>query len=364
MIGPAARVLGFAVSSSSASATSRMRSSRSSRFSPLLRGDLGELRLAAPLLRLEPVLGQLRHHPGRVRVGHVDLVDRDDDRHLGRARVGDRLARLRHDAVVGGDDEHGDVGDLRAAGAHGRERLVARRVDERDPAAGVLDLVGADVLRDPAGLGGDDVRLADAVEERRLAVVDVAHDGDDRRPRQEILLGVLELLEDLFLVGGVLDRDLAVELGADQVDLLVRQRLRRRLHLPHAHQDLDDLRQRDAERLREVADADAGLDADRAGRRRPGRALDAALGPVGRLAAIPGTAARSAAALDDDAALPARARRALAGPDGPVGTIRISHQRQCRAARAPDRRRLALRSVRAKARRSRARSKHINLGHV
>ena len=97
-------------------------------------------------------------HAVGVRVGQVDLVDRDDDRHLGRARVRDRLARLRHDAVVGGDDEHGDVRDLRAAGAHGGERLVARRVEERDLAAVVLDLVGADVLRDPAGLGLDDRR--------------------------------------------------------------------------------------------------------------------------------------------------------------------------------------------------------------
>ena len=50
----------------------------------------------------------------------------------------------------------------------------------------LLDLVGADVLGDAAGLAGDDVGLADRVEQRRLAVVDVAHDGDDRRPRHEV----------------------------------------------------------------------------------------------------------------------------------------------------------------------------------
>ena len=47
-----------------------------------------------------------------------------------------------------------------------------------------LDLVGADVLRDAAGLAAGDVRLADLVEQARLAVVDVTHDGDDRRPRR------------------------------------------------------------------------------------------------------------------------------------------------------------------------------------
>ena len=51
-------------------------------------------------------------------------------------------------------------------------------------------VVRADVLRDAAGLARDDVRLADVVEQRRLAVVDVTHDRDDRRARLELLSGV------------------------------------------------------------------------------------------------------------------------------------------------------------------------------
>ena len=73
----------------------------------------------------------------RVGVGArlVDLVDGDDDRDLGRLGVVDRLDRLRHDAVVGGDDEDDDVGHLGAAGAHRGEGLVAGRVEEDDVAA-------------------------------------------------------------------------------------------------------------------------------------------------------------------------------------------------------------------------------------
>ena len=71
-------------------------------------------------------------HALRVGVVLVDLVDRHHDRHVGGAGVVDRLDRLRHDAVVGGDDEHDDVGRLGAAGPHLRERRVAGRVDERD----------------------------------------------------------------------------------------------------------------------------------------------------------------------------------------------------------------------------------------
>src|SRR5207245_7635987 len=52
-------------------------------------------------------------------------------------------------AVVGGHHEDDDVGRLGAAGAHRRERLVPWRVQERNLAVPSLDLVGADVLRDP-----------------------------------------------------------------------------------------------------------------------------------------------------------------------------------------------------------------------
>ena len=51
---------------------------------------------------------------------------------LGGLGVVDGLDRLRHDAVVGRDHQHDDVGDVGAAGAHGGEGLVAGRVEEGD----------------------------------------------------------------------------------------------------------------------------------------------------------------------------------------------------------------------------------------
>ena len=211
MTTPEASAFGLALSSSS-SATTRIVSSRSSRPSLRLGRDVDELGVAAPLGRLQAALGHLGAHAGRVRALLVDLVDRDDDRHLGRLGVVDRLVGLRLHAVVGGDDDHRDVGDLRAAGAHGGERLVARGVEEGDRLAVVVDLVGADVLGDAAGLARDDLGLADRVEQRRLAVVDVAHDRDDRRALDEVLVGVLEGRLVVDVVGGVDDLDLLVEL--------------------------------------------------------------------------------------------------------------------------------------------------------
>ena len=150
-----------------------------------LRRDRHERHVAAVLLDDDAGLGQLGLHPIRVRIGLVDLVERDDDRHLGRLGVADRLERLGHDAVVGRHDDDRDVGHARAAGAHRRERLVARGVEEDDALAVVGDLARPDVLGDAAALAGRDLGRPDGVEQARLAVVDVAHDGHDRGPRLE-----------------------------------------------------------------------------------------------------------------------------------------------------------------------------------
>jgi predicted TPR repeat methyltransferase len=85
--------------------------------------------------------------------------------------------------------EDHEVGDLAAARAHRREGLVAGRVEERDHAARRLHVVRADVLGDAARLAHRHARLADRVEERGLAVVDVAHHGDHRRARHEAASG-------------------------------------------------------------------------------------------------------------------------------------------------------------------------------
>ena len=136
-----------------------------------------------------------------------------------------------------------------------------------------LGLVRADVLGDAPRLGLDHGGLANRVEERRLAVVDVTHDRHDRRARNEVRLVVLVLLRLELLFRRVLDRDLALDLGRDQLDLLVGERLRRRAHLAERHEDLDQLGHRDAERPGEVLDGRAGLDDRGPGGRCDGRLL-------------------------------------------------------------------------------------------
>ena len=83
-----------------------------------------------------------------------------------------------------------------------------------------LHLVGADVLGDAAGFACRHVGFANGVEQRGLAVIDVAHDGDHGRTRNFELAGVFGF-ENLFdgLVGDLLfvadDGGGGAELGGD-----------------------------------------------------------------------------------------------------------------------------------------------------
>ena len=140
---------------------------------------------------------------------------------------------------------------LRSAGAHQRERLVTRRVEEDDVLVVLLadrHEIRADVLRDAAGFALGDAGRPNRVEQRRLAVIDVAHHGDDRGAR-DLILGVdrfgLDLHQLLFEaarlhVGAELPRDLARRVDVDRrVDGHHHPAIEQRLeHVLHAHVEL------------------------------------------------------------------------------------------------------------------------------
>ena len=102
-------------------------------------------------------------------------------------------------------------------------------------------LIGADVLRDAAGLARHHVGLADGVEKRRLAVVDVTHDGDDGRARLERAFVVLLADKARLDVGfgdalGRVAEFLHDELGGIGIDHIVDL-----VHLAFFHQVFDDV---------------------------------------------------------------------------------------------------------------------------
>ncbi len=206
------------------------------------RRNFNILGLAAHLFDDDLVLQQLLADPVGVGTGAVDLVDRHDQRHAGGLSMFDRLDRLRHHAIVGGDNQHHDVGGRGTARAHGGEGLMARRVEEGDQRAGrCFHLIGADMLGDATGLTGSHGGLAQGIQQAGLAVVDMAHDGDDRRARLQIMLFILLALQPDLHVGirhaaGFMAEFAHHQLGGVGIDILGDGR-----HHAHLHQGAHNL---------------------------------------------------------------------------------------------------------------------------
>ena len=162
-----------------------------------------------------------------------------------------RLDGLRLDSVIRSDNQDRDVGHLGTTRTHSREGLVTRCVDDRQRAVAIggvrHGLVRPDVLRNTPGFTADHVGLADRVEQFGLTVIDVTHHGHHRRPRLEIaglalVLSEFEvegLQEFAVFVLGRNDLDIEIQLGAQQHQGVIIDRLRRRHHLAETDEDLD-----------------------------------------------------------------------------------------------------------------------------
>ena len=207
-----------------------------------LGGDGADDGVAAVLLRDELVLHDLLLDALRVGARLIHLVDGHNDGDLRGLGVVDGLDGLRHDAVVCGHHQDGHIGTHGAAGAHGGEGLVARRVQEGDLPAAHIDGVGADVLGDAAGLCGGHIGLAHRVEQARLAVVDMAHDHHHRAAGDELGIRVLVVVDQAVLDGhDHLFFHLTAKVHGDEGGGVVVDGLAQGGHDAHLHQRLDHL---------------------------------------------------------------------------------------------------------------------------
>ena len=97
--------------------------------------------------------------------------------------------------------------------------------------------------------------MTDGVEEARLAVVDVAHDGDDRCARLKVG-GIVVEREGVLLLGGD-DLDLTTQVVGNELDEVVGHGLRHGERRTQQEQALDDVVGRNVERLGELLDGNA-----------------------------------------------------------------------------------------------------------
>ena len=111
------------------------------------------------------------------------------------------LDGLGHDSVVSRNYEDRDIGRLCASRSHRGKRLVSGGVEEGKLSVADLYSVSTDVLCDTACLSGGYVRVSYSIEERGLAVVNVTHYADNGCAVNQLILGVLGLVEELFFDG-------------------------------------------------------------------------------------------------------------------------------------------------------------------
>ena len=221
----------------------------------LLGRNLAKDRIAAPFLREQLVFGQGLTDLRRIGARFVHFIDGHDNGNSGHLGMVDRLHRLPHHPVVGGHDQNHDIRHLGPPGAHGREGLMARRIEENDVAPVDADMIGADGLGDPPHLAVDHVRLPDGIQQGCLAVVHVTHDGHDRRPGLQIFrrgFGFLKGFVDDTL-GGL---DLIVEIGGNQRRRIEIDRLVDGHHQTQRDQFVDHIRCLDPHPLGQFSDAD------------------------------------------------------------------------------------------------------------
>ena len=176
------------------------------------------------------MLGQLLHDAIRIGVVAINLVDGHDDRNVGCLRVIERFECLRHDTVIGGHNQDDDVGRFSTTCTHGGERLVARGVEERQESTIEFGLIRTNVLRDATGFAGDNVGVTNLIEKFGLAMIDMTHDGDDRRAVGPRLVGVVvdivveqkKLLEfDFLLFARVHETDLGTNFSSKEFNHVV-----------------------------------------------------------------------------------------------------------------------------------------------
>ena len=135
------------------------------------------------------------------------------------------LYSLRHDTVVGGNNQDYDICKMGTAGTHLGECLVARSIQEYNAASVDLDLVCTDVLGDAAELGGSHVGRPDCIQKLGLTMVYMAHYCNNRRTFHNVGIVALLAFYNGLVVQGYNVHLAAVFIGQDRscvgIDLLV-----------------------------------------------------------------------------------------------------------------------------------------------
>ena len=200
------------------------------------------------------MIGHFALDPVRIGVRLIHLVDGNDDRDIGSPGMVNGFLGLRHDTVIGSDDDDRDIGNTGTAGPHGGKRFVTRCIQKCDPPPVDGNLVRTDMLGNTAGFAAGYLGGPDGVKQGCLAVVNVTHDGNDRRPLLQqffrIFLFILKTVFFPFLDLGRFD----FIFQTDCFNHVIIQRTVDGDHLPGHEENLDQITGIPADFLRQFPD--------------------------------------------------------------------------------------------------------------
>ena len=131
------------------------------------------------------MLHQLVLHVGRIGARLINLVDSDNNRHICILGMVDCLDGLRHNAIVSSYHQNGNICYLGTAGTHSSKSLMARSIQKDNLLALAFYLICTDMLGNAASLVACYRCLADNVQKGCLAVVNVSHNGNNRRTKYQ-----------------------------------------------------------------------------------------------------------------------------------------------------------------------------------
>ena len=181
------------------------------------------------------MLGEFLPNPLQVRFGLVYLVNRNDNRHFSGLRMIDSFDGLRHNTIIGCNNEDNNIGDLCTPSPKRSKCLMAGRIEKCNVLPLQGDFIRSYMLCDAACFSFSYFCLPYSIKQRGLTVVDMAHNGNHRRPEDEVLPFFDKLANDIHLLcRGEFDLDAEMvsnEHGRIRIDRLVDGR-----HISHLHE--------------------------------------------------------------------------------------------------------------------------------
>ena len=172
----------------------------------------------------------------------VTFIDRHNHRTFCSLGMVDRLDRLHHHRIIGSHNKDHNIGDVGPAGPHFGKGLMARRIDKGDQISGHrVDLIGTDMLGDTARFACRHISAANCVQKTCLAVIDMAHNRDNRWPRLEAAIFIIGTFQPAFHIRFRHALRPVAQFLRDQLGGLAINRLGCCGHHAKLHQFLDDI---------------------------------------------------------------------------------------------------------------------------